>query len=284
MTLPPTDLTGRIVHGDRVARRWWHTVRGVLAGRSRTAEPAEIAAAVARALTTGRRAVVVSARGGAGKSTVTVLLGETMATRRTDAVLVADADPDTGSLGWRLGFPAGPGLDLVASSLLAQDGAAAGHLPRTRAGLTYLPGGSAAPALARDVTRALSRRFAVCVTDCATVAEPATGAVLAEAHAVVVVCPATPDGVRSTCNLLDRVPPAARERVIVVLNAVGPHGALRARPARTALARYGSPVLELPYDRHLAGGATIDPSRLAEATVLAAGRLAAAVLDVARPL
>jgi hypothetical protein len=63
-----------------------------------------------------------------------------------------------------------------------------------------LPGAPGAPpTTVRDVTRALSRFFAICVTDCGRGLEtPATAEVLGEAHAAVLVAPATPDGVRST--------------------------------------------------------------------------------------
>jgi hypothetical protein len=178
-SLPPPGLTGRVAPGEPLGRRCWRTASRALSGYRPSRELAELAEEIARPLTTGRRIAVVSARGGAGKSAVAALLGSVFAARRHDAVLAADADPDGGSLGWRLGFGGGPTLDLVAPQLLV-GGAAARHLPHTRTGLWYLPGGSARPGLARDVTRALTRSFAVCITDCAGTGAPATAAVLAE--------------------------------------------------------------------------------------------------------
>jgi septum site-determining protein MinD len=280
----PVELVGLVRGGESVARRYWRTARRALTGHHPSRELGELAAAVAVPLTTGRRIAVVSARGGAGKSAVTALLASVCAARRADPVLAADADPACGSLGWRLGLPGGPGLGELAPHLLAGEEPAR-FLPRTEVGLFLLPG-AAAPHLVRDVTRALSRTFAVCVTDCGPLGVPATGGILAEAHAVVVVCPATPDGVRSTCDLLARWPRAALARVAVALNAASPGGraALRPGAARAALGRWDVPLVALPYDRHVAGAAPIRPGRIAEPTLVAASRLAARALVLARPL
>ncbi len=235
-------------------------------------------------------------RGGAGKSAVATVLASVYAARRNDPVLAADADPDGGSLGWRLGLTGGPTLAELAPQLLAARArdlhALQRLLPRTGTGLWLLPGGAPGrPQAARDVTRALSRLFPVCVTDCGRDMDaPATVEVLAEAHAVVIVGPATPDGVRSTCDALHRVAGAGRtaslERVVVALNSASPEGrvALREGAAREALRRYQVPVVMLPHDRHLAAGAQIDPGRIGEEMVVAATRLAGQVLARARQL
>ncbi|MPZ64138.1 MAG: chromosome partitioning protein [Pseudonocardiaceae bacterium] len=259
---------------------------------------AELAAAVQLPLSTGRRIAVTSVRGGAGKSAVAAVLASVYAARRSEPVLAADADPDPdgGSLGWRLGLAGGPTLAELGPQLLASR---AGNLqalerllPRTETGLWVLPGGAPGrPQAARDVTRALSRLFPVCVTDCGRgMDSPATVEVLSEAHAVVIVSPATPDGMRSTCDALDRVAGAGRaeslSRVVVVLNAASRdgHAALREGAAREALGRYRVPVVTLPHDRHLAAGAPIDPGRVGEATVVEATRLAGEALARARQL
>lgn len=268
----------------------------MLASNSSSRDLAELAAATQLPLSTGRRIAVTSVRGGAGKSAVAAVLASVYAARRADPVLAADADPDGGSLAWRLGLTGGLTLAELAPQLLA---ARAGDLralerllPRTGSGLWVLPGGAPArPQAARDVTRALSRLFPVCVTDCGRgMDSPATVEVLSEAHAVVIVGPATPDGVRSTCDALDRVAGAGRaaslDRVVVALNALSRdgHAALHEGAAREALSRYQVPVVTLPHDRHLAAGAPIDPGRIGEETVVEATRLAGEVLARARQL
>ncbi|HVD64565.1 MAG TPA: MinD/ParA family protein, partial [Lapillicoccus sp.] len=49
-----------------------------------------------------RRIVVLSRKGGAGKTTTTLMLGHTFATHRGDRVVALDANPDAGSLAMRL--------------------------------------------------------------------------------------------------------------------------------------------------------------------------------------
>jgi MinD-like ATPase involved in chromosome partitioning or flagellar assembly len=267
----------------RAARFAVHLVAATRATR----ELAELAAAAQAPVTTGRRIAVVSVRGGAGRSTVTALLGSVFAARRSDRVLVADADPDHGSLAWRLGLREREQLAALAPRLLAVRAVDEldAVLPRTPAGLRLLPGPGRAPAGAtREVTRALSRFFAVCVTDCGRGLEvPATAEVLQDAHAAVVVAPATPDGVRGTLAGLAGLPAAFRRRVTVVLCTAdrGGRAALDLDAARQGLAATGAAVLTLPYDRHLAAGLPIVPGRLAEATTIEATRLAGHVLRVA---
>ncbi|GAA0937916.1 hypothetical protein GCM10009557_95920 [Virgisporangium ochraceum] len=175
-----------------------------------TRELAELAAEVQAPVHTGRRIAVASVHGGAGKSTVSAVLASVFAARRADPVLVADADPYEGSLTWRLGVTAQP-LERIAPDLVAARGgdlrALEPLLPRTKSGLWVLPsGGAGQPNLCSDVTRALSRLFAVAVTDCPPGLESrTTGAAVADAHSVVLVAAATPDGVRATYRALNRV-------------------------------------------------------------------------------
>jgi MinD-like ATPase involved in chromosome partitioning or flagellar assembly len=218
--------------------------------------------------------------GGAGRSTVATLLGSVLALRRADHVLVADADPEHGSLAWRLGLAERDGLASLGPRLLAARGIADLDplLPRTPAGLRLLPGPAGAPLGAtREVTRAMSRFFAVCVTDCGRgLQAPATAEVLQDAHAAVMVAPATPDGVRSTLAGLAQVPPALLQRTVIALNTTsrGGRAALHVDAAYEVLTRTGAGLVALPYDRHLAAATPVLPGRLAEATAIAATRLA----------
>jgi MinD-like ATPase involved in chromosome partitioning or flagellar assembly len=292
----PARLVGKIAPGDSTARRVWQVASRMLTSSRDSRELPELVTAVQLPVTTGRRIAITSVRGGAGKSAVAALLGIVYAARRFDAVLAADADPDGGSLAWRLGLSGTSTMSDLAPRLLAARGGELSGLdqllPRTRTGLWVLPGGAPdQPRLARDVTRALSRLFAVCVTDCGRgMDSPATVQVLSEAHAVVVVAPATPDGVRTTCDALDRVASTDRSaslsRVVVALSAHTAEGkaALRASAAREAFARYDVPVVVLPYDRHLAAAAAITPSQIGHATLVEATRLAGRALARAGPL
>ena len=73
-------------------------------------------------------------------------------------------------------------------------------------------------------------------------------------------------------------------RVVVVLSAGSPEGraALRDGAARELIGGLGVPVVILPYDRHLACGALVSPSRIGEATLVEATRAAGYALNRAR--
>lgn len=283
------ELVRGVPHGDRPAQRYRTAVRYLVGGTRPARELTDLATAAAAPLATGRRIAVVSARGGAGKTTVAAVLASTFAARRAEPVLAVDADPVGGSLLWRLGLSGAPTLDRLAPALLDATEAdrVQAVLGRARTGLWVLPGGTDTAERARDVTRALSRFFPIAVVDCgAGLRSAATAAVLVEAHAVLLVTPATPDGVRSTADALARATAPTLARIVVALNTVhrGGRRALRGSAARDALAGFDVPVLGLPYDRHLAGAAPIVTDRIGEHTTTAMARLACAVLDRARPL
>ncbi|WP_436657237.1 hypothetical protein [Micromonospora sp. URMC 103] len=281
--------------GDPPLLRAWHTVSRMFASTRATRELADLAAEVQAPVHTGRRIAVTSVQGGAGKSTVAALLASVFAARRADAVLAADADPYEGSLTWRLGAPSQPSLERLAPELIAARGgdlrALESLLPRTGTGLWLLPSGAANPDLCTEVTRALSRLFAVAVTDCrSTLESRETAAAAADAHTVVLCTAATPDGVRATYRTLRRIIDtgyaAWLSRVVVVLSAGSRDGraALSNDATRSLIEQTGVPVVTLPYDRHLAGGALITPSRIGEKTLVEATRAAAIILARARRL
>ncbi|MET8278699.1 hypothetical protein [Micromonospora sp. NPDC005174] len=296
-TAEPDDLpiSRRPPSGDSALRRTWRSASQMFTSGQQTRELADLAAEVQAPVHTGRRIAVASVQGGAGKSTVAALLATVFAARRADPVLAADADPYEGSLTWRLGVPSDPSLQQLAPGLLAARGsdlrALEPLLPRTGTGLWVLPGGTTNPNLCTAVTRALSRLFAVTVTDCPPGLEARTPAgVMADAHAVVLVAAATPDGVRGTYQALRRIVDDGYgtwlERVVVVLGAGNPHGrsTLIHGAARELIGQTGVPVVVLPYDRHLAAGALITPSRIGEATLVEVTRAAALALTRARQM
>jgi MinD-like ATPase involved in chromosome partitioning or flagellar assembly len=281
--------------GDPYVARLWHNVRSAFVGTKYAREVAELASSLQTPLTTGRRIAVVSVRGGGGKSTVAAVLASLFAARRADAVLAADADPYEGSLSWRLGLADPPTLAELAPRLVtARDAdlrALNPLLPRTSGGLWVLPSGAPRqPGLCGEVTRALSRLFSVCVTDCPPgFTSPVTASVLPEAHAVVLVSAATPDAVRATYHALQRRVAnghtSSLQRVVVVLNTLlpGRRGRLDHEDA-VMLDRFQVPVVTLPYDRHLAAGGLIVPSRIGEATLREATRAGGHALSRAWPI
>lgn len=293
---PPIQFVRQIADGESARRRLLRTTSRIFTDNRSATELLDLTTQVQLPLTTGRRIAVVAGHGGAGASTIATVLASVYAARRADPVLAADADPGEGSLTWRLGASDEPRLGHLAPRLLAARGGDlhgfVNLLPRTWAGLWVLPSGAPGqPRLCATVTQALSRVFAVCVTDSAStmaLVSPPAAAVLAASHATVLVTAATPDGVRTTIRRLTRTPPAepkiVPERTVVVLNSPYPHGAaaLQTNMACRELCRMGLAVVAIPYDRHLASAALITPSRIAEPTLVAATRLAGQVLGLAR--
>lgn len=292
--LDPERFTRARHHREIAGRRVLHRVRellGVEASR-------EVREAIARAeqlrqpVTTLRRLAVLSSRGGAGKTTVATLLATTLAGSRHDRVVAVDAAPALGSLALRAGA-ASPhpvaAFGRAAPSVRAFDEADP-HLGCADGGLWLLSGGAGdrldLPAY-RAAVAALSRFFAVLVTDCGP--DPASElnlGILGDAHALALVTPATVDGVVSAHQALGwvRTTPAAAlvPRTVVVLSSQSPHaeGVDLKRGART-LASQGVRVARLPYDRHLAAGARIHPDLLGERTRAAAIGLAGDLLTFA---
>jgi MinD-like ATPase involved in chromosome partitioning or flagellar assembly len=272
--------------GDTLPVRAGRALVELVTTTASTRELTELVTAVQAPVTTGRRIAVVSVCGGAGRTTTTALLGGVFAARRADHVLVADGDPDTAALAWRVGLTPAPDPARTAAALLGVRGGTLADvdalLPATAAGLRLLTGPrpGESPRVAQ-VAEALSRFFAIGVLDCPrgldAAAEAGQGA-----HARVLVCPLTPAGLRTTAAALDR--PGAPRPDVIALVALGPTGrAAVGGGAERVLDRLGVPVLVVPHDRHLAAGAPIDLARLGRATVLAATRLAGTALAAAGP-
>jgi putative peptide zinc metalloprotease protein len=111
---PPRGLTE--LSPDRILRRrpggssrgWRRAVRTLSFGLVRPGpSPAELReAALLDAVRTPvrgcRRIAVLSRKGGVGKTTTTLMLGHTFASLRGDRVVALDANPDAGSLGYRV--------------------------------------------------------------------------------------------------------------------------------------------------------------------------------------
>ncbi|WP_275560286.1 hypothetical protein [Streptomyces sp. 5-6(2022)] len=296
--VPPVDprlalAQGRPRSGDPVTRRAGRTLRRlVAASASREVEEAtEVARALQQPVTTGRQIAVSSIRGGAGKTTVAALLNLTFAHYRQDPVLVVEADPALGSLPIRLGaesvrWTCADVARVVSPSM--QFAEVTGYLVQLPEGGWLLPGSQGRIGTPLDirayrtVTMALRRYFGVTVVDCETLPGELARTALDTVQARVLVAPATLEGVASTRTVLDwmaAVPRPMLPGTVVALTESSPDTALDLDVARAHLAESGVEVMAIPYDRHLAAGGAIRTGLLAHSTRLAAGRLAAALLD-----
>jgi MinD-like ATPase involved in chromosome partitioning or flagellar assembly len=185
-------------------------------------EEAVAAPTLGRCMTIG----VVSPKGGVGKTTVSIMLGELLCRLRSDLVLALDADSDYGSLG--LVAPAGAGAKMSESrdaemlDALAQGAVSFAELDRT---LWALPGGLRVVPSPRDpaaMARAdrakyarvignLQRLAALLVIDCGTgLGQPGVQAAILACDQLVVVTDAsgaTASLVVEAIRLLERAGP-----------------------------------------------------------------------------
>jgi MinD-like ATPase involved in chromosome partitioning or flagellar assembly len=246
---------------------------------------------------------VVSPKGGVGKTTVSILLGELLCSLRSDLVLALDADSDYGSLG--LVAPAGAGAKLSESrdnqvfDALAQGAVSFAELDRT---LWALPGGLRIVPAPRDpvsMARAdrekyarvignLQRLAAMLVIDCGTgLGQPGVQAAILACDQLLVVTDAsgaTATLVVEALRLLERAGPP----ITVVCNRQR-----RGKPGSDDLLRLDAlfpraaslvgipddPAAELALRGELEWGAT--PTPLYRATLELAGVLAAAWPEMA---
>jgi MinD-like ATPase involved in chromosome partitioning or flagellar assembly len=269
-------------------RRLGSGVRRAVGGGAGTEarEAADIKARLSRAVASCRQIAVVSVRGGAGKTTITALTAEIMAEHRTDRVLAVDADSGLGSLPLRLGVRPNRALaDIVTAPTRSWEETSA-LLTRSGERLWVLPGsldGRMAAELNLGAFQAaygrLSRYFSTALVDCgAGIHGELQRGVLGTAHAQLLITPGTVDGAISAMSALDwfatHGQAALLRRTVVVLVTHSPHADADLARVQDMLSTNGMPVFHLPYDRHLAGGAAIDLSRVSTATRTAAVRIA----------
>jgi MinD-like ATPase involved in chromosome partitioning or flagellar assembly len=261
-------VLGRVPRGDRPLATAGHLLRRAVAGSAGARAALERAQKVAAPVPSGRRIVVAAGKDGAGRTTVAALLAGAFAARRPDPVLAVDAHLTAASLAWRLGLAHAPVMRELELYLLGSAGrdlsGVDAVLPRTATGVRLLADARGSrPDLPRDFVRALSRLFAVSVVDTGPgIESPWTDNLLADAHGIVLVCPATPEGVERTVQALADLDSGygsvAPHGVTVVLNEAVPGSRLERGAARRVLGDRDVPVLDLGHDRHLAAGGPVD--------------------------
>jgi MinD-like ATPase involved in chromosome partitioning or flagellar assembly len=287
------DLVRNKRHGDPLIRRMGRGLsRAVGASAAQDArESADLTARIRRPVPTCRRIAVTSIRGGAGKTTVAGLMATMITQIRQDRVLAADADSGLGSLPLRMGVQAELSLQDLARARPRSWDEAARFLARSRDGLWVLSNTSRGRIgveleieAFRAATGEMSRYFSAIVIDCGAGLLPELQrGILAEAHAQVLVTPATVDGALSARGALDWMAGngfgGLLPRTVVTLVTHTPHEDADLERAQHMLSAGGIPVVHVPYDRHLAGGAPIDLPMTGESARNAAIRIAAEVFS-----
>lgn len=273
-------------HGDALIRRVGLGVRRAVGGSGSVKGQADIAAYLQRPVSSYRQIAVVSVRGGAGKTTMAALLATALARHRADRVLAMDADADLGSLPLRLGVRSELSLFDLAGKQPRTFEEAAQYLSRTSEGLWVLSatrGGRIAGEFTLETFQsafsAVNRYFSTAVMDCsAGILTELHRGILAHTHGVVLVTPGTVDGALSARGALEWFASGAQRellsRTVIAMVTHAPQVGADLERATQMLSAWGTPVVHVPYDRHVSSGAALDMARLGEATQAAALRLA----------
>jgi MinD-like ATPase involved in chromosome partitioning or flagellar assembly len=282
---------------------WQAVVYQVSGGRVRPAPgPAErnrqkLAARIGAPVAGCQRIAVVALKGGVGKTTTTACLGAIFAEHRGDRVVAVDANPDPGTLGYRIRRDtARTATDLLANvDKLERYADVRAYASQTDLRLEVIAS-EADPARDeafgeedyRELAVVLERFYSLVLTDCGPgLLHSAMRAILPAADQLVVVAAPSLDGARSASLTLDWLAkhdygPLARSSVVVI-NAVRERGLVDVDKLQEHFARRCRAVVRIPYDRHLETGAEIVLDELAPATRRAYVQLAAAVADGFRP-
>jgi len=222
---------------------------------------------IRRSLRSPKIVAVFSPKGGVGKSTTALQVGEVLARLRGDLVAALDANPDSGNLVKRVREP----YSVSTAGELHRDRAEIEryadlmpYLTQADSGLCVVrsdPGAAArlGPTEYREILRLLTRFYAVVVIDLGTgMREPAFQSIIEAADSVVAVTRPTFDAAEVLIEGLDWLAGRFGDKITdatMVLNGVDPDpGRLDAgRLAEDFADRVGR-VLSVPHDRHLASG------------------------------
>ena len=246
-----------------------------------------------------RRIVVLSRKGGAGKTTTALMLGHAFATYRGDRVVALDANPDAGSLAYRVRRESAA----TATTLLADDSLTARYCDVR--GYTSQSLDTRLEVLAPDddprISRALGeeayrrilglldRHYQLVVVDTGTgILDSSVQGLVAEADQIVLVMPPALDGVRVAAATLDWLDEhgcsALVRRGIAVVNAVRDERVIRLDRVEGHFSRRCAGVVRVPWDPTLQAGGHSRIGDLRPPTRLAYLRLAALVAaDFGRP-
>jgi MinD-like ATPase involved in chromosome partitioning or flagellar assembly len=237
---------------------------------------------------------VLTRKGGVGKTTVTTLLGMTMATLREDRVVAVDANPDRGTLAERVPRRSPYTVrDVVQRAAQIQTFAdVSGLVSRDPTRLDVLASDTdpaTAEAFGEDdyklVADVVARHYSIVLTDCGTgMVHSVMRGTLNLADSLVLVSGASVDEARLASETLTWLEAHGYEELVedavVALNGATPNSAaLDIDEVRRHFETRCRVVVRLPYDPHLAEGAAIRLDDLRPETRLAALEISAHVVD-----
>ena len=300
--LSAADFTDAIMYAPRVPppRQGWR--RAVYAGSGHALNPGPSATEqrrheLERRLRTpirgSRRVVVLSRKGGVGKTTITLALGSTFAMLRGDRVVAVDANPDAGNLAHRVAPPHDRTITDVLRDLddITSYAALRGYTSQALESRLEVLASDDDPrigmALVRDdyhrLVDLLDHFYNLILLDTGTgILDSANQGLLTEADQVVLVVRAGLDGGRAGALTLDWMDQHGFEdlvaRTVVVVNAER-RGSEPPELMRRHFEKRCARVVTVPWDDALEPGALTDMSSLHRRTRDALVDIAAAVAD-----
>ena len=248
-----------------------------------------------RAPVTGsRRIVVMSRKGGVGKTTMTFALGSTFAELRGDRVIAVDANPDAGNLAHRVSRPNTLTITDVLGSLdeIQTYAQLRGYTSQAAESRLEVLASDDDPRIGMALDREdyhnliglLDRFYNLIVLDTGTgILDSANQGLLEEADQVVLVSRPGIDGGRAAALTLDWLDEHDHSDLVrsavVVINAVRPGVGAPLEPIVEHFERRCQSVVTVPWDPALEVGAQTSLSSLREATREGLVEVAAAVAD-----
>ncbi|MFH5824776.1 AAA family ATPase [Georgenia sp. AZ-5] len=245
-----------------------------------------------------RRVVVMSRKGGVGKTTLTLALGSTFAIERGDRVVAVDANPDAGNLAHRLAHggtrPNARSITDVLADLerirtYADLQAYTSQAPESR--LEVLASDDD-PRISLALTRASYHRvitlldafYNLIVLDTGTgILDSANQGLIEDADQLVLVLKPGLDGARAAALTLDWLDEHGHadlvERAVVVINGVRRGVGVPLDKIEAHFTKRCAHVCTVPWDEALEQGAQTDVRGLHKATQEALRQVAAAVAD-----
>jgi len=253
----------------------------------------ELIARVKAPVEGSRRIVVISRKGGVGKTTTTLMLGHTFASFRGDRVVALDGNPDAGSLGYRVRRETSATVtDLLEGSALIQRYAdirsytsqshtrlevvAADDNPRISDALGEVE--------YRSVVDLLEKHYNLILLDTGTgILDSATKGFLNLADQLILVAPPSLDGARASSLTFDWLEEHGHgplvKGAVTAINAYSEGGVVELDRIETHFAARCRAVVRIPWDPLLQAGAETALEELKPVTQNAYLDLAAAVAD-----
>ncbi|WP_331532738.1 MinD/ParA family protein, partial [Pseudonocardia sp.] len=223
-----------------------------------------------------------SLKGGVGKTTVSAVLGLTLAEHRGDRVVALDANPDAGTLADRLTGEVGVTVRQMLEGIDGCDSLTAVSHYTSLAGRLQVLASEQDPAMSEAFSRleyericaVLARFYNIIITDSGTgLVHSAMEGTLALADSLVVVGSPTVDGASRASKTLDWLvahgyaEQVADAVVVLCCDRVSPE--IDRERVRAHFLGRSRAVVEVPFDPHLATGGRLDLGLMREETKLA---------------